>query len=128
MLAFFHKPYIELDSFIERFKTDPFVVTVNGRAFLTCQVHSREAINSVGYSAVVTRVGALYHKIGRYDAALPGRCYRGCYLIPALAVGSGDAAGIHSALADDLDRIVVDRFFEVIKRTVDSIVGIESDV
>ena len=110
------------------FQSDLFVVTVNGSALCACQIHGGEAVDAIGNAAPMAAVRALYHEIRRYDAALPGGRHRACHLIPARAIGARDAAGVHAVQAGNLDVFVLDRLFDIGKRRVHVIRGIEADV
>ena len=61
--AFFHQSDVEFHCLANRLQTDPFVVAVDRFALFGGHIHSGEAVNVVGNSAIMAGIGALHHKI-----------------------------------------------------------------
>ena len=66
-----HQAKIKFGRAAKGFDSNALVVSVDRGALFARQIHCRKAVDSVGYSAVVTGVGALYHKVRRNDTAAP---------------------------------------------------------
>ena len=117
--ALTHQSKIKFDGAVGAFHADALVVSVDGGSLLTCQIHRRKAVDLVRDAAVVSRVGALYHEVGRDDASAPGGCHGRGDLPLALAIGHRDAAGIHAVKQGDLHVLVIHRLFQILQCGID---------
>ena len=70
--ALFDNTVEELYGTADDLKADMLVIAVDAAPFFLGKVHGGEAVDTVTDAPIVAGVRALYHEIGRDDAALPG--------------------------------------------------------
>ena len=92
--ALLYQAYVELHGSGHAVQANALVVAVDGFPLRLCQVRGGKAVHLVGDCRVVAAVGALHHKVGRNERALPGTAYCLADTFPALAVRAGYAAGL----------------------------------